>query len=132
MRHRPLPITLGVLAALCLAGPALAAPPLVGTTYTFVDPVFEGTIICDTLEQITTIAAAPEPEEAYANLMMTSNAVGEPSCLTIAPTALVRAVTPLGPMHKGDLRFHAWAVEADLEGTTIFALYLEQDQSIHV
>lgn len=39
----------------------MAQPPQVGTTHTFLDPAFKGTVICDTLDQVRAIATAEAP-----------------------------------------------------------------------
>ncbi|WP_332686727.1 hypothetical protein [Devosia sp.] len=118
---------LGLVAALLLAGTGMAqaAPPAVGSSHHFLDPVFRGTIVCDTLDAVQAIAGAEQPDQIYAAYYMTTNAIGEPICMAIAPTALVRAVTPIGVMDKNGKSYDAWAVEAEIDGTVIFALYLE-------
>lgn len=118
--------------ALILAGTsgALAAPPAVGSTHYFDDPVFRGTVFCDTLEAVTAIATAPEPDDIYAAYYMTANEIGEPICMAISPDALVKAVTPLGVMRKDEQAYDAWAVETDIGGTVVFALYLERRTDI--
>jgi hypothetical protein len=123
-----------LVAALALGatGMAQAAPPLVGSAYEFRDPVFRGTIFCDTLEAVQAIASAEQPDQAYANYYMTTNDIGEPICMAIAPTALVLAVTPIGVMTKNGKTYDAWAVETEIEGTVIFALYLEHQPGILV
>jgi hypothetical protein len=118
---------LPALAALALcAGPALAAPPSVGSDHTFLDPVFRGTIFCDTLKEVRTIAEADSPDDAYANYYLTTNERDEPMCMSIAPTARVVDVVPLGVMEKNGSHYNAWAIETDVGGTTAFALYLER------
>ena len=83
-------------------------------------------MFCDTLKEIRTIAEADNPDTAYAMFYLTTNAQDEPICMTIAPTARVVAVTPLGVMAKDGRHYNAWAVETDVDGTTAFALYLER------
>ncbi len=123
-----------VLAGLLLGatGLAQAAPPEVGSAHEFRDPVFRGTIFCDTLEAVQAIASADKPDQTYAAYFMTTNDIGEPICMAIAPTALVRAVTPLGMMTKNGKAYDAWAVETEINGTVIFALYLERQAGILV
>ena len=104
---------------------ALAEPPKVGTTHAFVDPVFRGTVFCDTREQVEAIATADQPDRAYAELMFTANTIGEPACLAMSATARVVDVAPLGVMTKGKRDFDAWVIEADIDGITAFALYIE-------
>jgi hypothetical protein len=54
MRTPTFLLSTAVLAAATL--PAFAAPPAVGSDHRFEDPVFRGTIFCDTLEQVRHIA----------------------------------------------------------------------------
>jgi hypothetical protein len=116
----------GAVAALLLATmPTLAAPPVTGTTHTFVDPVFKGTIFCDTAEQVRRIATAKTPDAVYGNFRLTTNDNDEPICMAIVPTGVVVDVIPLGTMIREGEAFSAWAVETDVNGTTAFALYLE-------
>lgn len=119
-----------VAVVLAGTGGAFAAPPEVGSTHFFNDPVFRGTVFCDTLEAVTAIATAPEPDQIYAAYYMTTNDIGEPICMAIAPDALVKAVTPLGVMRKDDHNYDAWAVETDINGTVVYALYLERRTDI--
>ena len=121
-----------VVLAMMLAGTgsAMAAPPTIGETHFFDDPVFRGTVFCDTLEAVTAIATAPEPDDIYAAYYMTTNDIGEPICMAISPDALVKAVTPLGVMRKGDENYDAWAIETDINGTVVYALYLEHRKEI--
>lgn len=125
---------LGLAAALLLAGTGMAqaAPPDVGSSYEFFDPVFRGTIFCDTLEAVQAIASAEQPDQTYANYYMTTNDIGEPICMAIAPTALVLAVTPIGVMTKNGKTYDAWAVETEINGIVVFALYLEHQPGILV
>ncbi|OYW97797.1 MAG: hypothetical protein B7Z15_22770 [Rhizobiales bacterium 32-66-8] len=123
-----------MVAGVLLAGTGIAqaAPPDVGSRYEFRDPVFRGTIFCDTLDAVQAIASAEQPDRTYANYYMTTNAIGEPICMAIAPTALVLAVTPIGVMTKNGKDYAAWAVETEIDGTVIFALYLEHQPGILV
>jgi hypothetical protein len=126
------PRLLTALAALALsAAPALAAPPTVGSDYTFLDPVFRGTIFCDTLKEIRAIAEADQPDAAYSNFYLTTNDRDEPMCMAIAPTGRVVDVVPLGVMEKDGGAYNAWAIETDVNGTTAFALYLERFNLVH-
>ena len=109
-----------------LATPVLAGPPTIGSDHTFLDPVFRGTIFCDTLKEVQTIAEAESPDEMYANFYLTTNERDEPMCMAIAPTARVVDVVPLGVMAKDGGHYNAWAIETDVNGTTAFALYLER------
>ena len=115
------------LALLLVAAPtvAIAQPPSVGSTYTFLDPVFRGTIFCDMLEEVRAIAGAKVPDDAYANFYLTTNERDEPICMAIAPTAEVINVTPLGVMVRDGRHYNAWAVETKVGDTTAYALYLE-------
>ena len=123
---------LGLMAAMLLGGTGMAqaAPPVVGSSYEFFDPVFRGTIFCDTLEAVQAIASAEQPDQTYAAYYMTTNAIDEPICMAIAPTALVRAVTPIGVMSRNGKDYAAWAVETEINGTVAFALYLEHQNGI--
>jgi hypothetical protein len=125
-------ISTALAAALLLAAPtsALAQPPAAGTVHTFADPVFNGTVICDTLDQVRAIATAESPDDVYANYYLTTNAVDEPICMAIVPTGLVVDVVPLGVMERTGKRYQAWAIETQIGDTTVFALYLERDASI--
>jgi hypothetical protein len=119
----------GALLALAFAGVpgvALAQPPAAGTTHTFFDPVFRGTVFCDTFEAVHTIAKAKTPDETYANYFLTTNERDEPICMAIAPTAVVVDVVPMGVMVKHGHHFNAWAIETRVDGVTAFALYLER------
>jgi hypothetical protein len=118
--------------ALLLATPAMAQPPEQGTTHTFVDPIYGGTVFCDTLAQVREIATAREPLEAYARLFNTANARDEPTCMAMKPTGLVVDVVALGNMDRDARHFHAWAVEARIDATTGYALYLEEFEEIFV
>jgi hypothetical protein len=114
------------LALACIPQLAQAQPPLAGTTHTFLDPVFRGTVFCDTIDEVWAIASAAAPDQAYANYSLTTNERDEPICMAIAPTALVVEVTRLGTMIKHGHHFNAWAVETLVDGVTAFALYLER------
>jgi len=125
------------LLALCLAlpllaTPALARPPNAGSTHTFVDPVFSGTVFCDTYEEIHAIATADEPVDVFQVYFSTLNAKHEPTCAAIMTTAHVVSVRPLGVMERDDKRFNAWAIEAEVGDQTGFALYLEARSDIIV
>ena len=118
-----------VVAALALAAsalPALAQPPTPGSTYTFRDPVFQGTVFCDTLEQVRDIVVADEPNSIYAMYRVTPNHRNEPICMAIIPTGLVVSVTQVGTMVRGGDRYTAWAIETVVAGFTAYALYLER------
>jgi hypothetical protein len=119
------PAMLGLALALSSL-PALAAPPTAGSTYTFYDPVFRGTVFCDTLDEIWRIATADEPDDMYANYRVTTNDADEPICMAIAPTGVVLEVTPIGVMERQGGRFNAWAIETEIGGVRAFALYLER------
>jgi hypothetical protein len=51
--------------------------------------------------------------------------------MSIAPTARVVDVVPLGVMEKDGSAYNAWAVETDVDGVTAFALYLERFNLVH-
>lgn len=109
---------------------ALAQPPNKGTTYTFVDPVFASTVVCDTYFEVLAIATADEPAKVYESFMMRRNEQNEPVCAAIIPTGYIVDVRELGIMLRDGKRFDAWAVETRLGDQTGFALYLEQRQDI--
>ncbi|WP_421759742.1 hypothetical protein [Devosia sp.] len=121
-----------LVAILALAAPALAAPPLAGTTHTFVDPVFNGTVFCDTLEEVRAIATAAAPDDAYANFRLTTNDSDEPMCMAIAPTGTVVNVVEVGVMEKDGHHYKAWAIETLVGEDTAYALYLERHDFILV
>jgi hypothetical protein len=104
---------------------AMAQPPTTGSTYTFLDPVFQGTVFCDTLEEVRHIATADQPEQVYQEYLMTANDRHEPTCAAIVPTGLVVEVLPLGVMERAGHHFNAWAVETRVGKITGYALYLE-------
>jgi hypothetical protein len=113
-------------AALALAAtPTLAAPPSAGSRHTFHDPVFNGTVFCDTLDEVWAIATADAPNDVYARYNLTTNDQDEPICMAIVPTGVVVDVTPIGVMERSGHQYNAWAVETDVGGVTAFALYLE-------
>ena len=118
--------TLLALALTVFSGAAFAQPPTAGTTHTFVDPIYEGTVFCDTLEQVRQIATAERPETVYREYMFARNARNEPVCLSIAPTALVTDVTRIGMMQRDDKVFVAWAVKATVGGIVAYGLYIEE------
>jgi hypothetical protein len=118
-----------VAAALALAAPVLPAfaePPTPGSTHTFRDPIFQGTVFCDTLDQVRDIAVADEPNSIYAMYRITPNQRNEPICMAIIPTGLVVSVTRIGTMVREGDRYTAWAVETVVAGFTAYALYLER------
>lgn len=118
-------VLLILLLALALPGAAMAQPPGIGSSHTFLDPVFRGTIFCDTLDEVRAIVSAEAPDDAYANFYLTTNDRDEPICMAIAPTAEVTGVTPLGVMVRDGLHYNAWAIETNVGGVTAYALYLE-------
>jgi hypothetical protein len=120
------------LALPLLATPALAQPPVKGTTHTFIDPVFTGTVFCDTFEEVHAIATADEPVEVFQAYFTKPNAQNEPTCAALMTTAIVLDVRPLGVMERDDKRFNAWAVQARIGNFTGFALYLEARADIVV
>ena len=124
--HRMLPI----LAFAAMSLPALAQPPVPGSTHTFLDPIFNGTVICDTIDAVRAIATAKAPDEIYANYYLTTNAQDEPICMAIVPTGTVLDVVLVGVMVKGEHHFDAWAVETLVEGVKVFALYLERREYV--
>lgn len=116
---------------LALLPQAVAAqPPTEGTTHTFVDPVFVGTVFCDTYYEVLAIATAVEPDKVYARFLKMRNDVDEPACAAIAPTGIVVDVRPLGVMLREGKRYDAWAVETKVGQAVGFALYLEKRNDI--
>src|SRR5690606_3407083 len=88
-------------AALALLPQAASAlPPSAGTVHTFYDPVFEGVVVCDTIDQVRSIATAERPGDVFLQYVATPNAVNEPTCAAVEPTGLVVAVKPLGLMEE--------------------------------
>lgn len=124
-RRVPLLSALVLLAGIAAPAATMAAPPLAGTTHTFRDPVFRGTIFCDTLDEVWAIATADAPDDIYANYFLTTNDRDEPLCMAIAPTAKVVDVMPVGVMIRNGEHYNAWAIETEVGGVTAFALYLE-------
>lgn len=122
--------TLIALALVAIPQVALAQPPAAGSTHTFYDPVFAGTVFCDTLEQVTEIATAATPRDTFIAYLQKVNDRNEPTCATIMPTGLVVSVKPLGVMKSDGEHFNAWAVEARVGSATGFALYLEHFEMI--
>lgn len=113
------------LALTAFPAAALAQPPAEGTVHTFYDPLFTGTVFCDTLEQVRSIATADTPAEVFTDYLLTANELNEPTCAAIVPTGTVVAVTPLGVMEQDGLHFHAYAIETRIDDATGYALYLE-------
>ena len=111
---------------------ALAQPPQRGATHTFIDPQFRDTIICDTLEQVRRIATAEVPDEMYAAFYLTTNEYNEPMCEAAVATGVVRGVTAVGVMVRNGKRYDAWAIETEVPGGTVFALYLERIEMLNV
>jgi hypothetical protein len=120
------------LALPLLATPALALPPTAGATHDFVDPVFTGTVFCDTFEEVHAIATAAEPVAMFQAYSATLNDKHEPTCAAIMATATVVDVRPLGVMERDNKRFNAWAIETKVNDQTGFALYLEARADIIV
>lgn len=126
-----------LLTALCLAlplaaTPAFAQPPLKGTTHNFIDPVFAGTVFCDTFDEVHAIATADEPVDVFQAYFTRRNAQNEPICAALMTTAIVLDVKPLGVMERDAKRFNAWAVQAKIGTYTGYALYLEARSDIIV
>lgn len=124
-----------LVATLTLAAttlPTFAQPPIPGTTHTFRDPIFQGTVFCDTLEQVRDIAIADEPNAIYAMYRITPNDRNEPICMAIVPTGKVVSVTPIGVMERDGDRYTAWAVETIVAGFTAYALYLERVKFVSI
>jgi hypothetical protein len=122
--------TLLALAVALTPAATLAQPPAKGTTHTFLDPVFEGTIFCDTYFEVLAIATADDPQQVYGHFLTRRNDIDEPVCAAIAPTGVVIDVRPLGIMERDAKRYDAWAVEAKIGEVTGFGLYLEQRKDL--
>lgn len=121
------------LACMTAPGAALAQPPQAGTVHTFLDPMSNsGTVFCDGFEHVNAIARANDPDGVYEFYRTTANALNEPVCMAIIPTGLVVDVVPLGVMTRNGRSYDAWAVETDIEGTTVFGLYVEQSGYVGV
>lgn len=105
---------------------ALAQPPAQGTTHTFVDPTFLGTVFCDTYDEVLAIVTADQPLDVYRQLFNQRNDRNEPRCASIIPTGLVLSTTSLGLMERDGMHFQAWAVKTQVGSFTGFALYLEE------
>ncbi len=88
------------LALPMLAAPALAQPPTKGTTHTFVDPIFSGTVFCDSFEEVHAIATADEPVAVFQAYFTRRNAQNEPICAALMTTGEVLDVRPLGVMER--------------------------------
>jgi hypothetical protein len=114
------------------SGPALAQPPSAGSVYNFRDPVFGGTVFCDTFEQVRDIAVSEIPNTIYALYRSTPNAAHEPICMAIAPSALVMQVTPVGVMKRDGDHYHAWVVKAQVGEFVAYALYLEEFEYVSI
>jgi hypothetical protein len=104
---------------------ATGAPPAVGTSYHFVDPVFREVVICDTLAELQEIAQAKAPEMIFAAYSASTNKNNEPACAAGIATGLVVDVKSIGRMQRSGKYFNAYAVETQISGQTLFALYLE-------
>lgn len=118
-----------ILLALSLAllpQAAVALPPTAGTVHTFYDPMFEGVVVCDTLDQVREIATAERPGDVFLQYLSLPNALNEPTCAAVAPTGLVVEVRPLGLMEEDGFQFHAFAVETQFQDVTAYVLYLEK------
>lgn len=105
---------------------ALAQPPTVGSVHRFVDPIYHGTVLCDTLEQVRQIAEAEQPDQIYLAYLATPNALNEPTCAAVVTTGLVLDVEPLGLLARDGADFSAWAIEVQIGAGTGYMLYLEQ------
>ena len=122
-------LTLALLAA---PADATAAPPSIGSQHTFADPMFEGTVFCDTYDQVRDIATAEKPQDVFLQYLQQANSKAEPTCATLAPTGVVVDVKPLGVMTEDGFHFTAYAVEARFGEITAFALYLERFDMVQI
>jgi hypothetical protein len=109
---------------------ANAAPPSIGLEHSFFDPYFGSTVMCDTREQVESIALSDTPKVVYRSYMQTPNEVNEPTCLAVYPQGTVLNVHPIGVMHDHGKSFNAWAVQIHLETTTAWVLYLEEFREV--
>lgn len=50
--------------------------------------------------------------------------------MAIVPTGVVIDVLPIGVMQRNGKQYDAWAIETEIEGVTVFALYLERVAAI--
>jgi hypothetical protein len=122
------------LLAVCfaaLSGTALAQPPQIGTVHSFVDPIFRGTVFCDTYDQVLDIASAEHPDEVFFGYLMTRNERLEPTCAAVLPTGLVVDVRSVGIMKRDGKHYLAFAVETQVGEITGFALYLERFEIVY-
>lgn len=127
----------GVLPALSfvlalLPATTQAQPPLEGSTHAFVDPIFVGTVFCDSYFEVLGIATADDPRAVFTTFASDRNEIDEPICASIAPTGTIIDVRPLGIMVRENTRYDAWAVEAEINGSRGFALYIEKRSDILV
>lgn len=123
-----------LLAMAFIAAPSLvaAAPPHIGAQHTFTDPMFEGTVFCDTYDQVRDIATSEHPQDVFQAYLRLANARAEPTCATLTPTGVVVDVKPIGVMEEDGHHFNAYAVETRFGNITAFALYLERFDMVQV
>ena len=121
-----------LVVALALVTPTHADPPTAGTTHTFHDPVFIGTVFCDSYFEVLAIATADDPQAVFASFHSDRNEIDEPVCAVIAPTGTVVDVRSLGIMQRDGRSYDAWAVETRVGEHTGFALYVEPRLDIRV
>ena len=133
MASRALPLFAATAALLSsLAAPVSAQPPTAGSTHTFRDPVFGGTVFCDTFDQVRDIAVSEIPNAIYSLYRTTPNKAREPICMAIAPTGVVEEVIPIGIMKHGQDYYRTWAIKAQVGPYTAYALYLEEFEYIGI
>lgn len=118
------------LALAALPQAVLAQPPVAGETHTFYDPIYEGTVFCDTLDQLRAIAAAAVPRDVFLSYAAIQNAQNEPTCAAIVTTGTILAVTPLGEIEQDGMHFNAWGVETKVGEVTAYGLYLEEFREV--
>ncbi len=122
-----------LLISLLLCGTAYAAPPTINAGFTFEDPYFGQTVMCDTADEIRSIVKASKPNEEFKKLYETPNSEGSPTCIAASFAAQVLSVEPSGMMtfDSGD-QFASWIVEVTGNGSpkSAFVLYLEKAQGI--
>lgn len=116
-----------LLGCVLFASHAFAAPPQIGEVHEFTDPLFGGDVVlCDTQDEIASIALASVPNDTFQGLRASRNDRGDPTCVALPFMAMVTSVQTVGVMHFSGHAFHAWSVGVTgKSGIPFFALYLE-------
>jgi hypothetical protein len=109
-----------------VSGTGLADPPRLATLASFSGE--NRVVACDTLDEITAIAAAPDPQAEFMKFFRRLDAGGARVCEVLNTSGWVRSVTPLGTMISGGKPYAAWALElgTDQPGYSFFVLYVER------